>query len=83
MLESGSNRLGAIDFQRQPDRYEPRMDIYGLSTTEAREIIDSIVDSIHTHWSAAADAGRLSEADRTRLWGRQIQNPYTFRDYTS
>jgi len=44
--------------------------VYGLRAIQAREVIDSIVDSIHTNWRAAADAGRLTEADRTRLWGR-------------
>lgn len=30
MLESGSNRLGAIDFQVDPDEYSPRLDTAGL-----------------------------------------------------
>ena len=30
MLESGSNRLGAIDFQESPEEYRPRVDTAGL-----------------------------------------------------
>lgn len=30
MLESGSNRLGAIDFQESPEEYRPRLDIASL-----------------------------------------------------
>ena len=30
MLESGSNRLGAIDFQESPEEYRPRLDTAGL-----------------------------------------------------
>ena len=49
--------------------------IYGLSRDAARERVDTLVQSIHDNWAEAADAGRLTEADRGRLWGRQILNP--------
>jgi serine/threonine-protein kinase HipA len=56
-------------------------DVYLLSTTEAREIIAHQVDVIESQWNGAADAARLTEADQTQLWRRQILNPYAFEDY--
>jgi serine/threonine-protein kinase HipA len=58
-----------------------RADIYLLSETEAREIIDRQVDTIHARWESACDAARLTDVDRARLWQRQILNPYAVEDY--
>jgi serine/threonine-protein kinase HipA len=53
---------------------------YLLSQTEAKGIIDYQVDTIRSQWSEAADAARLTAAERDRLWGRQILNPYALED---
>lgn len=49
--------------------------VYGLTTFQAREVIDRVVTAIHDEWEIAADRSRLSELDRGRLWGRQFLNP--------
>ncbi|GAA2749051.1 type II toxin-antitoxin system HipA family toxin [Amnibacterium kyonggiense] len=55
--------------------------LYGLTRRGAREIIDRIIAAIHDGWDEAADAARLSAADRTRLWGNQFLNPGALHDY--
>lgn len=51
---------------------------YGLSRPEAKQIVERIVSNIEDHWSEAADAAGLSEADRNLLWKRSILNRSTF-----
>jgi len=51
---------------------------YGLSRPEAKEIVDRIVSTIEDDWRDAADAARLSEADRNMLWKRSILNGAVF-----
>lgn len=51
---------------------------YHLEVTEAREIVERIVDVIRTEWDEAADRTRLSDADKQTLWGSQILNPSIF-----
>lgn len=53
--------------------------VYGLDRQAARERVDRIVESIRENWDVAADLGRLTRADRERLWGRQVLNPATAR----
>jgi serine/threonine-protein kinase HipA len=53
---------------------------YGLSRPEAGQIVEHIVASVEDHWSDAADAAGLSEADRNLLWKRSILNPSSFYD---
>jgi serine/threonine-protein kinase HipA len=55
-------------------------DTYLLSKNEARAIIDHQIDTIRAEWDEAADAARLTSAERDRLWGRQILNPYALGD---
>jgi serine/threonine-protein kinase HipA len=55
-------------------------DTYLLSKAEAKEIIAHQVDTIRSEWDEAADAARLTLAERDRLWGRQILNPYALQD---
>lgn len=57
--------------------------IYGLSRSEARDVIDNVVSTISDNWTEAADIGRMSEAERERLFGRQFLNPYASYGYTS
>jgi serine/threonine-protein kinase HipA len=49
---------------------------YLLNSAEAQAIID---EQIRNQWDEAADAARLTEADRRLLYGREILNEYIFR----
>ncbi|ABL81870.1 MULTISPECIES: type II toxin-antitoxin system HipA family toxin [unclassified Nocardioides] len=53
---------------------------YGLSRAEAGQIVERIVATVENHWSEAADAAGLSEADRNLLWKRSILNRSSFYD---
>ncbi len=53
---------------------------YELTTTEARRIIDHQLEVIRDHWDDAADAARLSAAERASMWGRPILNPFALYD---
>jgi serine/threonine-protein kinase HipA len=55
--------------------------VYLLTKAEAREIIDHQVAVITAEWTEAADAVRLTDAERRQLWGRQILNPYAIEGY--
>lgn len=55
-------------------------DTYLLDAKEAREIVDHQLDVIHGEWDDAADAARLTQAERHALWGRQILNPYALEN---
>jgi serine/threonine-protein kinase HipA len=52
--------------------------VYGLTPTQARDVIDEQVETIEAQWSDAADRARLTAAERAALWGRAIMNPYAF-----
>jgi serine/threonine-protein kinase HipA len=54
---------------------------YLLSDSAARAIINHQLDVINNQWIDAADAARLTAAERDQLWGRQILNPYALYDY--
>ncbi len=56
---------------------------YLLSSNEAREIIDNQIHVIKTQWSDAADAVDLPPLERSRMWGRQILNPFSTEGYSS
>jgi serine/threonine-protein kinase HipA len=51
---------------------------YGLSQPDAKEMVDHVVSTIQDQWLDAADAARLSAADRTALWKRSILNRSSF-----
>ncbi len=53
---------------------------YLLSKTEAEEIINHQIRTIRSEWHEAAEAARLTAAERSQLWGRQILNPYALQD---
>lgn len=44
--------------------------IYGLDGGGARRVIDHMIDVVHTQFDEAADAGRLTAADRAAMRGR-------------
>ena len=58
-------------------------EIYHLSREEAAAIVDNQLDVINTQWSDAADAARLTKAQRQQLWRRQILNPYALEGYAA
>lgn len=66
-----SQLAGCVDAARE----------YELSAAEAREIIDHQIQVIRAQWDDAADAARLTAAERQALWGRQILNPFALYDY--
>lgn len=55
--------------------------VYGLTRSQAREVISHQMDVIETHWSEAADLARLTESQRSYLWHRQVLNPYSSYGY--
>ncbi len=53
-------------------------DTYLLSAVQAREIVEHVETIVREQWADAADISRLTAADRTQLWGRQILNPSVY-----
>jgi serine/threonine-protein kinase HipA len=53
---------------------------YLLTRAEARDVIEHQVTTIEEHWPDAADAARLTDAERRWLWRRQILNPAVHHD---
>ncbi len=49
--------------------------VYGLPASEAVEVVDAVVTAVEEGWEEAADAARLTEADRAALWHAMILNP--------
>jgi serine/threonine-protein kinase HipA len=57
-------------------------EVYLLDAENAREIIDTQVETIRAEWEGAADAAQLTELEREQLFGREILNEFAFRDYS-
>ncbi|MFD3510961.1 type II toxin-antitoxin system HipA family toxin [Nocardia sp. NPDC058666] len=53
--------------------------VYGLDQLRARDVVDRMVEEIRTGWDEAADEARLTQAERSLLWGRQFLNPGALR----
>jgi serine/threonine-protein kinase HipA len=51
--------------------------VYGLTKSDAAQIVGRTETAVLQGWNEAADAGRLTAADRALLWGRQFLNPAT------
>lgn len=51
---------------------------YGLTTQNARDIVDHQVTTIREAWEETAQIARLTRVDRAALLGHQILNPYAF-----
>jgi serine/threonine-protein kinase HipA len=51
-----------------------------INPTDAKEIIDELVDLVHNDWSEVADLAQLSSTERDDLWHREIMNPFIFRN---
>jgi len=54
---------------------------YHLNRSEAVDVIEAQVTVINEQWDDAADAARLTELERTQLWGTQILNPFVRYDW--
>jgi serine/threonine-protein kinase HipA len=58
-------------------------DIYQLTSSAARDLIDAMVDTINDQWPDAADDAQLTQVERERLWNRQFLNPaIAYDDWT-
>lgn len=55
--------------------------IYGLSTAEARRIIDNIIETIRDHFDEAADLARVPARDVDLLKNHLFLNPGVLYDY--
>lgn len=51
---------------------------YGLTRTQATEIVELQVELINQEWEGAAEQACLTELERKQLWQRQILNPSIF-----
>ena len=56
-------------------------DAYLLTQTQAREIINSQIETIRADWDEVCDAARLTITERSEIVGRQFLNPYAFDGY--
>lgn len=80
-LRSGESADQAMEIGRDKRRTSrlavclDAAEVYHLSRTQATEIAEHQVTVITEQWRDAAEAARLTEAERERLWGRQILNP--------
>ncbi len=84
---SGGEATQAMAIRRDGYRYSQlagcipaATDTYLLSKADAKNIIDHQVSTIRSEWNEAAEAARLTAAEREQLWGRQILNPYALQD---
>ncbi len=84
---SGGEATQAMAIRRDGYRYSQlagciaaATDTYLLSKADAKNIIDHQVSTIQSEWNEAAEAARLTAAERKQLWGRQILNPYALQD---
>lgn len=55
---------------------------YGVNAAQARDIIDHLVLAIHENWNDAAEAARLSAADKKNLREKQVLPRAAFFDYS-
>jgi len=56
---------------------------YDLSEADARSIIDGQVRVVTEHWDEVADDVGLTGAERGRLWGNQVMNPFATYGYAT
>jgi serine/threonine-protein kinase HipA len=54
---------------------------FGLSESDARNLIDRQLDSIRTHWNAVCEEAGLSTVDKNLFWGRQFLNLFALDGY--
>lgn len=90
MRRSGETASQAIAYDRQGGKRNNFAELltaralYGLTASEAEDILGKVEHTIRAHWEEAVEVGRLTTADRKLLWGRQFLNPgtlYGFRGH--
>ena len=80
-MRSGDSAQQAMEIARDGRRMSrlalcvEASEVFLLSREEARTIISEQVDVIESQWLDAADAARLTRADRELLWRTLILNP--------
>lgn len=78
---SGETSSQAMAIDRQGNRTSSLLTcidaagIYGLDRREAIDIVHAQLDTINEVWDEVAEANRLTNAQRTYLFGRQILHP--------
>lgn len=83
---SGTEANQAMDISRQGSRaatFKTCVDAapdYGLTPAQARDIVDRQVSIVEHSWADVCEITRLTAAERNAMYGRQILNPYAFRD---
>jgi serine/threonine-protein kinase HipA len=84
---SGGEAVQAMAYNTDGNRFSQlaacvtAAEVYQLTPTEARQVIDYQLEVINSTWSEAANAARLTKADRALLWHNQILNPYALEGY--
>jgi serine/threonine-protein kinase HipA len=58
-----------------------RAEVYLLTEAEAREIVDSQIETIEREWDEVCDLAHLGEGGRAFFRGRQFLNPYALEGY--
>jgi serine/threonine-protein kinase HipA len=56
-------------------------DIYRLSRSDAKSIIDHQIDVIRSQWHDACDRAELTAIERSRRWGNEFLNPFALYGY--
>lgn len=88
-IRSGETSSQALAFDRKGTRDSSfaavvaAAPVYGLTTAEAREIVDTQVAVIEHDFDEAADMAKLTKAQRNFLWHRQILNPHASYGYAA
>ncbi|WP_159613442.1 type II toxin-antitoxin system HipA family toxin [Glutamicibacter sp. JC586] len=89
MRRSGETASQAIAYDRNGTKRNNLSDLisvcslYDLTKNEANTIVARIEDVIREYWTEAADFGKLTNADKRLLWGRQFLNPGTLYGFQS
>lgn len=52
---------------------------FQLSTPEAQNIIDAMVECIRNNWDDVCDKAQLSVVEKSQLWEKSILNPFCFQ----
>lgn len=55
---------------------------YGLSTKDARHIIDGQIETVRNHWPEAAEQARLNSEEAELLMGRQVLSAQALHGYS-
>jgi serine/threonine-protein kinase HipA len=74
MLISGENRMSRVSSCLEAAHH------FLLSRDDALTIVANQLSVIGVNWKRVCEEAKLSETDRTLLWGRQFLNPFAFDD---